>query len=506
MNKVILRRIIVLSILVFVLTPIIGMSSLSCAQREEEPSDESETFAGETETESESRAVADLPETDFDGRTFRIFGRENTTYSQFSNFEFYAESEDGEVVNDAVYARNRTIEEKYNIKTEQTLLDDTTGHLKKIVASAEDVYDIAALHGFTNVSSMAVGGYLCDLNQVNHIDFTKPWWNTDVNAALSFAGKLYYTTSDYLLLDKQRTYILIFNKKIIEDYSLGNLYQTVFDGKWTADAMLSMIDKVSSDIDGDGKMTDLDMYGLGMDSYLSFYTFYIALGGTITGLDENGLPVLTMNNDRNISVIDKVIDLTCNTDTALFCDDFSGKVDYDYWAVTSNVFYAGRELFLSAFPHSLKSISANTDIDFDYGVVPFPKYDQSQEKHLTIPDNYHSMVLTIPVTNTDTDFAGFMLEALSAESRYTTLPAYYEVSCKTKYTYDEESARCLDIIFSGITYDLGSIYDWGMISNLIKNTIPLKKENIFASEYAKREPKALTDMQKTIDEFLSAGE
>jgi hypothetical protein len=96
-----------------------------------------------------------------------------------------------------------------------------------------------------------------------------------------------------------------------------------------------------------------------------------------------------------------------------------------------------------------------------------------------------------------------MLEALSAESSYTTLPAYYEVSCKTKYTYDKESAEMLDIIFNGITYDLGAIYDWGQINTLLKDTIPKKKENIFSSEYAKLEPKALSAMQKTIDEFLA---
>ena len=108
--------------------------------------------------------------------------------------------------------------------------------------------------------------------------------------------------------------------------------------------------------------------------------------------------------------------------------------------------------------------------------------------------------------NNDTDFAGFMLEAFSAESTYTTLPAYYEVSTKTKYTYDEESAKMLDIIFDGITYDLGAIYDWGAINTLLKATIPNKKENIFASEYAKLEPKALTAMQKTIDEYLLMAE
>lgn len=502
MKRSILQRIIVLFLCLLTVLP-----ALSCAEKPgTESSDLSETAAAETEPAEETRAVANLPETDFGGRAFRIFGRENTTYMQFTNFEFYAESENGEVVNDAVFARNRTIEEKYNIKVEQTLLEDTTGHIKKTVTSADDAYDIAALHNFTNVSSLSMGGYLTDLNEVNNIDFSMPWWNPDVNTSLSFAGKLYYTTSDYLLLDKQRTYILIFNKKIMEDYSLGNLYQLAFDGKWTTDAMLSMISKVSTDLDGDGKMTDLDMYGLGMDSYLSFYVFYAAMGGTMVGRDENDLPTLVMNNEHNISVIEKAMALTCNTDIAFFCNDYNGKVSYDFWSVMGNMFTAGRELFMSAFPHSLKSISANTDVNFDYGVIPFPKFDEAQEKYLTVPDNYHSMVLTIPTSNIDTDFAGFMLEAFSAESTYTTLPAYYEVSTKTKYTYDEESAKMLDIIFDGITYDLGAIYDWGAINTLLKDTIPNKKENIFASEYAKREPKALTALQKTIDEYLLIAE
>lgn len=497
MKRSVPSRIIILLLCVFMMIP-----ALSCADKDHTLSEASATSEAET-TAEETRATANLPDTDFGGREFRIFGRENVTYPQFTNFEFYAGSENGEVVNDAVFARNRTIKEKYNVKIKQELLDDTTGQIKKLVTAGDDAYDIAALHNFTNVSSLAIGGYFVDLNTVNNIDFSMPWWNSDVNADLSFAGKLYYTTSDYLLLDKQRTYILIFNKKIAEDYSLGSLYQPVYDGKWTSDAMLGMLIKVSGDVDGDGKMTDLDKYGLGMDSYLSFYTFYTAMGGTMVGRDENDLPALTMNNEHNISVIEKLLALTCNTDIAFFCNDFNGKVDYDIWAVMENTFYAGRALFMSAFPHVLKSVSASTDVNFDYGVIPFPKYDEAQEKYLTIPDSYHSMVLTVPVTNTDTDFAGFMLEALSAESTYTTLPAYYEVSCKTKYTYDKESAEMLDIIFNGITYDLGAIYDWGAINMLLKDTIPNKKENIFASEYAKREPKALSAIQKTIDEYLA---
>lgn len=64
----------------------------------------------------------------------------------------------------------------------------------------------------------------------------------------------------------------------------------------------------------------------------------------------------------------------------------------------------------------------------------------------------------------------------------------------------------LDIIFDGIAYDLGAIYDWGGINSILKATIPQKKQNVFASEYAKSEEKALKAMQKTIDEYLIIAE
>ncbi len=476
----------------------------ACANNDsKEPSDtNSDTTTAVEETTEIIKP--NLPDTKFDGKEFLIMGREDPAYPQFTNFEFWVEIADGDVVNDAVFNRNATIEDRYDVVIKQELVKETISQLKKLVSSVEDRYDVAALNDLTGASTIAASNHMLDFNKIDYIDFTKPWWNADVNSELSFAGKLYYTTSDYLLLDKQRTYILIFNKKLADSYNLGNLFQLVRDNKWTSDTMLNMLVTVSSDLDGGGKMTDEDQYGLGMDSYLSFYTFYTGMGGRIAGRDENDNPTLVMNSEKNVSIIEKLMNLTCNQDIAFFCNDYSGKVKYDFWYTSSNMFYAGRILFITAFPHMLKSISANTDVDFEYGVIPNPKYDENQDKYYTIPDSYHSMVLTIPVTNNDESFAGFMLEALSAESMTTTLPAYYEISCQTKYIYDKESAEMLDIIFNGIIYDLGSIFDWGTLGAMLKSTIPAAKKNNFASQYAKLETKAMRDIEKTIEKFENA--
>lgn len=77
-----------------------------------------------------------------------------------------------------------------------------------------------------------------------------------------------------------------------------------------------------------------------------------------------------------------------------------------------------------------------------------------------------------------------MLEALSHESTETSLHAYYEVSCKTKYSYNAESSEMLDSIFSGIRYEPAMIYNISGLFEIVSQKIPDARQNNFASLYA----------------------
>lgn len=480
---------------------------VSCAEKADTPKTEdngTEAQVQEVTEEADTRVYASLPDTDWEGREFRVLGRDGGTYTQFTNFEFFSEGSDGEVVNDAVWTRNQILYDRYKFTVTEEQVSEPQAQVKMMVSAQEDAYELSIAQ-LQFAGSLAADGYMVPIDSLNYLDFDKPWWSKDVNESLSLGHRLYFTTSDLLLVDKKRTYILIFNRGLAADYNISSLYDSVNNNEWTIDYMNSLLGIVASDINGDGKMTDEDRYGLGMDSYIACYTFAVGCGVRITEKDENDLPVIVYNNDHTSDVADKLVESICNTDQAIFCNDFNGKVSYDYWSVASKVFYAGNELFMAAFPQSLQSISKNTDENFDYGVIPFPKYDESQEKYLTVPDPAHSIIMFVPVTCQNTDFAGFAIEALSAESKYTTLPAYYEISCKTKYTYDQESADMLDLIFSGIQYDLAAVYNWGELTTLFSSVIPSKKTNNFASSYAKKEKSALRAIEKTLEKFEALG-
>ena len=70
--------------------------------------------SAETRETGETRAHDELAAADFGGRTFTILAREET------QFEFDTE-QDGELVNDAVYKRNRDVEERFNCKVEYVI-------------------------------------------------------------------------------------------------------------------------------------------------------------------------------------------------------------------------------------------------------------------------------------------------------------------------------------------------------------------------------------------------
>ena len=78
------------------------------------------------------------------------------------------------------------------------------------------------------------------------------------------------------------------------------------------------------------------------------------------------------------------------------------------------------------------------DMKSDYGIIPYPKYDENQDGYYTFQHDQIGL-FTIPVTSTKKDMAGAVLEAMSSESSKTVVPSYYEVALKSKYSRDSES-------------------------------------------------------------------
>ncbi len=489
---------------VLLLTLLLLVQFCACTNQADTENNDNSVQISDNSASSESTdmsKISELPEKNWDGREFRVLGYENS-YTQFSTFEIDTDGETGEVVNDAVYRRNLAIEEKYNVEiteykdTEPVYGNATAPFIRQFVLAQEDEFDLV----FANancIGALAREGLFADLKEIDYIDFSKDWWNKEVNDSLSIMNKQYFASSNFSLRDKSRAYIMLYNRALADDYDLGNPVDYVHNGTWTFDVMSQWARIAAQDLNGNGTVDDSDTFGIVMDSYQSTQALTSGFGIRVIGKDENDIPKLVLNSEHTVNGIDKIISLISEKGAASFCEEWIGKVDYDGWYFHNRAFNEGRAMFITTFPHELKAYA--TECEDEYGIIPFPKYDEKQEKYYTMADMY-CMLFAVPVTCPDNDFAGFMLEALSYESTDTTLKAYYEISCKNRYTYDEESAEMLDLTFDGIIYEPATIYNISGVSNMIYN-IGMKKSNTFASDYASVESAALADIEKLMNDF-----
>jgi hypothetical protein len=87
-----------------------------------------------------------------------------------------------------------------------------------------------------------------------------------------------------------------------------------------------------------------------------------------------------------------------------------------------------------------------------WGVLPSPKFNDDQ-------DAYHShsndtfTVFIIPGHTTNPEFCGTVVDALSAESKFSVIPTYYDVVLKGRTTKDERDIPMLDIIRDNLSFD-----------------------------------------------------
>ena len=188
------------------------------------------TASDQQTTPEESTAPGyDYPDVDYGGYEFRILNIDSF-YNCLVKTD--VEEQTGELVDDAIYKRNRDIEEKLGIRiTEQAESfvswndrDKPAKILQQDVTAGDENFDCAYV-SMSGAPGIVTGGYVLDLNKVKSLNLDKEWWDTDLNSALEIDGKLFCATSPLQLTSLDLSWVLFFNKKIFEQ----NKLDTPFD-------------------------------------------------------------------------------------------------------------------------------------------------------------------------------------------------------------------------------------------------------------------------------------
>ena len=427
------------------------------------------------------RILPDIPDRDFHGYGFMILGEKK---SDGSLNDIAADEFNGDIINDSVYKRNRLVEERYNLRIEGVFHEDPSSIAKKVIAAGLDEYDMFAVP-MSGAARMTTQGFLVNLYDVPYIDFSKPWWDRNANQQLSVANKLFFTAGDMLLGDKEAASVFLFNKMLLMDYGLEMPYQLVKNGLWTVEKMQEMAKAVSMDLNGDGSMTKYDLFGFVANGDM-LYDCVLSSNASLIAKDKDGLPVAGFLSDRALTSFEKWTDIYYDPNTAFITWDFDNRF---------TMFEQSRGLFMN---ENMLRVPKLRRQETDFGIIPYPKLDVTQANYRNAVNPSIAGAVSVPVTNPDLDRTGIIIEALSAESRYTVLPAYYDMSLMAKFYRDEESAEMLDIIFYERCYDLGQIYNFGGLNEMFIDMTKNKNDN-FVSQYAKNEAR----IAAAIDKFIA---
>ena len=178
-----------------------------------------------------------FPELDCGQDTFTIMNVENV-WDMYTYIDF--EQQTGEQLDDAVYNRNRRVEDLFNVKLNvmDVFIGELADKVKNSVASNDGEYDAAYIAGEA-ITPLITEGMLTDMTTVPGLQLDKSWWNQSVldSARVGDNGAVFFAVSDLSLTAFELTWCLMFNETIMEKMNIDKPYALVRDGKWTLDEL-----------------------------------------------------------------------------------------------------------------------------------------------------------------------------------------------------------------------------------------------------------------------------
>lgn len=413
----------------------------------------------------------DTSSLDFGGDELRIFSVQWGNVSKY----YFPEEETGDSVLDACYSRLRNVEEALNVKVAEPAWGaDGQAHkdVMKTVQAGDDAYDMVFTHCIDGYSDYATNNAVYNLDALPYVNFEAPWWSKSMIDTFRIGTETYFGFGDIILNTPSS---MFFNKEIAAEYDMPDHYQMVRDGKWTYDTFLKQARMVSIDVNGDGKMDYNDKTGYAGDLTESLGNIPFAVGIQLTKYTDDGLQ-LNFWSDKLLEIFNKTYDY--------FLDPSVSQGYFRHYADVGQGFGEGLALYTIANVNDMVNLR---DSDVEFGVVPMPKYDESQSEYRCY---VWSPSVCVPTTILRPELVGAALEQFAYESVPVT-NAYIEDLIRGKSTRDTETLEMLDIIYDSQVLDIGGTY-LGFDSNFRKvfycfyDLMSTKNDNV-ASFYEKSE-------------------
>lgn len=223
-----------------------------CGQTPSSGSETTDVTAPSDTTEEVTEYAYPYPDTGYGGEEFGIL---NMADMYTMHCGILRDELNGDVLNDAVFNRNKLIETKFDITLNETLVTDnwelktTAATAQKSILAGDNEFAVMFLPIKGAIGLITDGAFL-DLETVPTVQLDQPWWYDSFNRAIELGGKLYGAMGGAHLCIHDATRVLSFNDDMMERLGLDAPYDLVREGKWTLDAMNTYL-TAAANLNGD---------------------------------------------------------------------------------------------------------------------------------------------------------------------------------------------------------------------------------------------------------------
>lgn len=457
------------------------------------------TSGGAAESETTvpvtTEEVYPYPASGFGGEDFNILNVEDQWYMHcvMTRAEMT-----GEQLDDAVYQRNSTVEDKLGVTFKETLTKNLSAAIstaKSAILAGDDVYNITN-QNIASSTAMITDGCFHNLADIDSLSLDRRWWYSSYNDQVTLNGALYGAMGGLNMMVHDAIYLLAFNGDMLKSLGLNAPYDLVREGKWTFDEFHKYI-AAGAMLNGAASAAwDLNartVYGY-VGSSDVMYPFFTSSGEQLV-TNENGVLKLNGGSERWFNIVDKLSAILTTEDAVFYAGNNTKDADPDLGGYVY-IFKNQRALF--GYSQVCK-FQLYRDLEFDYGIVPFPKYDEQYDEYTSTCTPSTSSVF-IPITNADPEKTGLVMDALSFESEKSVIPIFREVTLETKGLRDDDSIEMLGVIMESIVPYFSTFGVSTTMMNALQKDI-VEKNGKAASTYAEHKTSIETQLAQVMQSW-----
>ena len=404
---------------------------------------------------------------------------------------YWVEKSSNNTMTDAIYNRQETVRKYLGVEIIGTVTENEHRYIapfQTAVKNKDDSVHLLLSHVYYGIDGFITGNYLTDFNEVDQIDLESDWWNYDFMEEISVNGRMYLGYSDFNII---YTHVIAFNKELMDKYADQldeSIYDTVTNYHWTLDKMIWLASLAYIDTNSDGKTPDDDIFGITAYQSVPFVGFMHAANINIVEQDEKGNYTVSCYNQKNkqkmSDLVDKLYELA-NSDYALFTSPEYPSADLPSGRALMNV---SGTFWLPGY----------LDYDVDFGVLPFPMYDEMQANV-----GYRSLqwggYLCLPSYLANPEMVYETVEMMSFFSEPVKI-AFYEKLLGKKVAESPNDRKMLDIVWDSVCSDFGQTYfsvvDTTNILYMLPSLTKVNRTQNLASYMAERESSANKSLKK----------